>query len=137
MGNPVQAGGQNARYRRYRTNMAKRFVAREQGSRFVPPGYILTDDATRGPDVYHPDIIGCYVYFKTKKDGWHLAEVAGLQGNPEQLPLPHTLRMLDLGKRYSVHLRRENLKVSRGNPGDWCFHYHNSKKTTKHFAHDI
>lgn len=103
----------------------------------MPPGYVLTDCTTWGPDVYHSDIIGCCICYETKKERWHLAEVAGLQGNPKPPSSSHILRVMDLGKPYGAHLREDNLKLSQGKTGDWYFHHHNSRKTMNHLAHNI
>ena len=69
------------KYRRYRINLARREEARKRGRMYVAKGYILRSDTNSGPHVYDPDVVGCYVYFRTQKVGWQLAQVVGLREN--------------------------------------------------------
>ena len=46
------------------------------------------------------------VYFKTTRAGWQLARVVMVAEDAESKELPHTIKLLDLGKRYNVHLAR-------------------------------
>ena len=41
--------------------------------------------------------------------GWQLARVVMVAEDAESKKLPHTVRLLDLGKRYNVHLAEEKL----------------------------
>ena len=61
--------------------------------------------------------------------------MVGLQGSPGQKERPHTIRMIDLGRNYAVHLKWTALEESRGRPGDWCWHIHLQRNTVKFFAH--
>ena len=54
---PKQVGGQNAKDRAYRVQMAKRPQARSAGEVSVPPGHKLSCDLKCGPDMYLPDVI--------------------------------------------------------------------------------
>ena len=137
MDNPRMDKPDNSKYRKYRINLARRTEARERGEMFVAQGYELRSNATAGPHVYDPQIVGCYIYYRTQKAGWQLAQVMGLQEGAAAQQRPHTLRMLDLGKRYNVHLMPENLNASRNRVGDWCWHVHVQRGTSKFFAHTL
>ena len=65
MGESKQVGGENAKYRAYRVQMAKRLKARLAGEVYVAPGHKLSSDSRCGPDMYSPDMIGSYMFFKT------------------------------------------------------------------------
>ena len=45
----------------------------------------------------------------------------GLAEDAESVMFPHTIKMLDWGKRFNVHLRRDQLKMPdvSGDPGTW------------------
>ena len=60
-------------------------------------------DTRERPGLYSSDIVGSYIYFKTTQTGWQLARVVGLAEDAESMSLPHTIKMLDLGKQYNVH----------------------------------
>ena len=70
--------------------------------------------------MYSPDTIGFYIFFKTAGDGWQSAKVVGLAENTESVMFTHTIKMLDWGKRFYVHLRRDQLKTLdvSGDPGN-------------------
>lgn len=127
LGSPSLEKPDNPKYRKYRINLARREEARQWGQMFVANGYELRCDAKSG----------CYVYYRTQKAGWQLAQVMGLLENPEVQNLPHTVRTLDLGKKFNVHLRLENLNSSRNRVGDWCLHFHVHKGTPEFFAHTL
>ena len=137
LGNPSHSQPDNPRYRKYRINLARREEARARGKMFVAKGYELRSDVRSGPPIYDPQIVGCYVYYCTQTAGWLLGQVVRIQENAEVQTRPHTLRMLDVGKRFNVHLRLENLNSSRGRVGDWCWHFHLHKGTPKFFAHTL
>ena len=76
--------------------------------------------------MYSPDIIGSYIFFKTAGDGWQFAKkVVGLAEEARSVMFPHT-KMLDLGKQFDMHLRRDQLKTPgvSGDSGTWCWHLH-------------
>ena len=66
---PKQVGGDNAKYRAYRMQMAKRSEGRTAGEVYVPPGHKLSCDSRCSPGMYSPDIIGSYIFFKIAGDG--------------------------------------------------------------------
>ena len=90
----------------------------------MPPGHKLSHDSRCGPDMYSPDIIGSYNVFKTTGDGWQFAKVVGLAEDAESVKFPYTIKMLDWGKRFYVHLQRDELNTTdvSGDPGTWCWH---------------
>ena len=137
LGSPSLDKPGNPRYRKYRINLARREEARQRGKMFVANGYEVRSDVGSGPPVYDPQIVGCYVYYCTQKAGWQLAQVVGLHGNEETQIRPHTIRMLDMGRRVNVHLRVGNLNASRNRAGDWRWHFHVHKGTPKFFAHTL
>ena len=69
-GEPKQIGGENAKYRAYRVQMAKRSQARSAGKVYVPPGYKLSCDPRCSPGMCSPDSIDSYVFLKTAGNGW-------------------------------------------------------------------
>lgn len=127
----------NSKYRKYRVNLAKRAEVRERRKMFVARGYEPREDVDAGPHAHDPQIVDCYIYYRMQKAGWHLARVMGVQENAELQSRPHTLRMLDLRKRYNIHLLVENLKTSRKQVTDWCWHHRVQRRTSKYFAHTL
>ena len=101
--------------------MAKRLQARSAGKVYVLPGHKLSCDSRCGPDMYSPDIIDSYIFFKTAGDGWQFAKVVEPTEDAESVMFPHTIKMLDWGKRFNVHLRRDQLKMpdASGGPETW------------------
>ena len=99
--------------------MAKRSLARSAGVVYVPPGHKRSCDPRCGPNMYSSYIIGSYIFFKTTGDEWQFAKMVGLAGDAESVMFPHTVKTLDWGKRYNVHLRRNQLKMPdvSGDPG--------------------
>ena len=69
-GGPVQVKGENAKYRRYRVEVAKRAITRARGERHVPTGYFICCDTPERPKLYIPAIVGSYIYSKTAQSGW-------------------------------------------------------------------
>ena len=55
----------------------------------------------------------------------------------ESKELPHTIKLLDLGKRYNVHLAEEKLTTVSEETGTWCWHVHITTKSSKKFLHAI
>ena len=49
--------------------------------------------------------------------------------------LPHTIKLLDLGKRYNVHLYEDKLKTCSEEVGTWCWHVHETAESCKKFIH--
>ena len=66
----------------------------------MPPGHKLSCDSRSGPDMYSPDTIGSYNFFKTTSDGLQFANVVGLAEDAESVKFPHTIKMLDWGKQF-------------------------------------
>ena len=54
--------------------------------------------------MYWPDVIDSYIFFKTAGDGLQFANVVGPAEDAESVMFPHTIKMLDWGKRFNVHL---------------------------------
>ena len=101
--------------------MAKRSQVRSAGKVYVLLRHKLSCDSRCDPDMYSPDIIDSYIFFKTAGDGWQFAEVVGPAEDAESVMFPHIIKMLDWGKRFNVHLRRDQLKMpdASGGPGTW------------------
>ena len=106
--------------------MAKQSQARSAGEVYVPPGPKLRCDPRHGPDMYSSNIIDSHISFKRADDGWQFAKVVGLEEDAKSVMFPHTINMLDRGKRFNVHLRRDQLKMPdvSGDPGTCCWHLH-------------
>ena len=132
-GGPVQVKGENAKYRRYRVEIARRAMARAKGERHVPTGYFVCCDTRERPKLYAPDIVGSYIYFKTAQAGWQLARVVGVEEDGESKSLPHTIKMLDLGKQYNVRLSLETLTTVSEERGTWCWHVHRRTRSVKNY----
>ena len=94
-GEPKQVGGENAKYRAFRVQMAKRSKARSAGKVCALPEHKLSRDSWCGLNMYSPDINGSYIFFKTAGDGWQFAKVVGLAEDAESVMFPHTIKMLD------------------------------------------
>ena len=117
-GDPVQVGGENAKYGRYRVQLAKRTLACANGERYVATGYKVCCDTRGRPGIYDRDIIGSYMYFKTSHAGWQLARVGMMVAeDSESKELPHTIKLLDLGKRYNIHPSEKKLTTVSGEVG--------------------
>ena len=105
--------------------LAKRSLASAKGERHVATGYKVCCDTRGRPRIYDREIIGSYiplVYFKTTRAGWQLARVVMVAEDAESKELPHTIKLLDLGKRYNVHLAEEKLTTVSEETGTWCWH---------------
>ena len=74
-GESKQVGRENAKYRAYRVQMAKRSQARSAGKVYVPPGHTLSCGPRCSPDMCSPDIIGSYIFLKTAGNGWQFAKM--------------------------------------------------------------
>ena len=111
-GEPLQVGGENAKYRRLRVQPAKRNLACARGERHAATGYKVCCNTRGRPGTYDRDIIGSYMYFKTTHNGWQLARVVMVaeEDAPNQA-FPHTIKLLDMGKRYNVHLHKDKLRT--------------------------
>ena len=103
-GDPVQVGRENEKYLRYRVHLAKRTLASANGERHVATGYKVFCDTRGRPRISDRKIIGSYIYFNTTRAGWQLARVVKVAEDAESKELPRTIKLLDLGKRYNVHL---------------------------------
>ena len=74
-GEPKRVGRENAKYRVYRVQMAKRSQARSAGKVYVPPGHKLSCDPKCSPDMCSPDSIGSYIFLETAGNGWQFAKI--------------------------------------------------------------
>ena len=81
--------------------------------------------------------VGSYIYFNTSRAGWQLARVVMVAEDAESKELPHTIKLLDLGKRYNVHLAEEKLTTVSEETGTWCWHVDIATKCSKKFLHAI
>ena len=118
--------------------MAKRSQARSADEFQVPPGHKLSCDSRCGPDMYPPNIIDSYNFSKTTGDGWQFAKVVGLAEDAQSVGFPHTIKMLDWGKRLHMPLQRDELNTTdvSGDPGTWCWHL-NPRGSCKHYAYSL
>ena len=98
--------------------VAKRTVARAGGTRHVARYYKVCCDTRGRPRLYHTEIIGSYVYFKTNDAGWQFARVVGVAEDGESKQFPHTIKMLDMGQQFNVHLSKEKLTTLGEEAGD-------------------
>ena len=128
----MQVGGENARYRRYRVQLTKRTLARSKGERYVATGYKFCCDTRGRPGLYDRDMIGSYIYFKTYRAGWQLARVMMVAEDAESKELPHMIKLLDLGKRYNVHLSEKLTTISE-EIGAWCWHVYLATQSSERF----
>ena len=94
--------------------LAKRTLASATGERHVARGYKVCRDTRGRPRIYVREIIGSYMYLKTTRTGWQLARVMMVAEDAESKELPHTTKLLNLGKRYNVHLSEEKLTAVSG-----------------------
>ena len=106
--------------------LAKRTLARAKGERHVATGYKVCCDTRGRPRIYDREKIGSYIYFRTTRAGWQLARVVMVAEDAERKELPHTIKLLDLGKRYNVHLAEEKLTTVSQETGTWCWHVHSN-----------
>ena len=84
--------------------MTKWSQARSASEVYLPPGHKLSCDPSQF----------CHPLPAVLKS-------VGLAEDAESAMFPHTLKMLDWGKRFNVHLRREQLKTPdvSNDPGTW------------------
>ena len=134
-GEPRQVDGENAKHRASRVQMEKRSQARSAGEVYVPPGHKLSCNPRCGPDIFSSDIIGSYIFFKATSDGWQFGKVIGLAEDAGSVMFPHTIKILDWGMRFKVHLRRDQLNTPdvSDDPGTWCWHIH-PRGSCKHYT---
>lgn len=92
-------GAQNAKYRQYRVQLAKRAIARGNGEIHAAKGYKECRDTRRRPGLYNPDIVGSYVCFKIPHTRWQRARVTEVAEDAPSKKFPHTVKMLDLVQR--------------------------------------
>ena len=110
-----------------------------KGERHVAKGYKVCCDVRGKPGIYSRDIIGSYIYiyFKTTRAGWQLTRVVMVAEDALNKALPHTIKILDLGNRYNVHLYEDKLKTCSEEVETWCWHVHETAKSRKKFfIHD-
>ena len=117
--------------------LAKRTLACSKGERYVATGHKVCCDTRGRPGLYDRDMIGSYIYFKTYRAGWQLARVVVVAEDAESKELPHTIKLLDLGKRYNVHLSKKKLTTISEEIGAWCWHVHLATQSNKKFSHTI
>ena len=63
-GDPIQVGGENSKYQRYRVQLAKRTVASAKGERHIATGYKVCCDTRGRPRIYDREIIRSYIILK-------------------------------------------------------------------------
>ena len=105
----------------------------------MPPEHRLSCDPRCGRGKNPPDIIGSYIFFKTAGDGWQFGKkVVGLTEDAESVMFPHTIKMLDWGKWFNVHLRREQLNMPdvSGDSRTWCWQLH-PRGSCKHYTFSL
>ena len=136
-GESVQIRGEHSKYRRYRVQLAKRMLACAKGERhvLVAKDYKVCCDVRRRPGIYSRDIIGSYIHYKTNRAGWQLARVVMVADDAPNKALPHTIKLLDLGNRYNVHLYEDKLKTFSEGIGIWCWHVNETAKSCKKIFH--
>ena len=118
-------------------HLAKRTLASANGERHVATGYKVFCDTRGRPRISDRKIIGSYIYFNTTRAGWQLARVVKVAEDAESKELPRTIKLLDLGKRYNVHLAAETLTTVSEDTGTWCWHVHIATKSSKMFLHAV
>ena len=111
--------------------LAKRTLASAKRGRHVATGHKVCCDTRGRPRIYDREIIGSYIYFKTTRADWQLARVVMVAEDAESKELPHTIKLLDLGKRYNVHLAEEKLTTVSEETGTWCCHVRKERKRSK------
>ncbi|CAN0004472.1 unnamed protein product [Laminaria digitata] len=67
--------------------------------------------------------------------GWQLARVVMVAEDAPSTLLPHTIKLLDPGKWYKVHLSEEKLTTVSEEIGTWCWHVHVTIQSSKKFLH--
>ena len=102
-GDPVRVRGGNAKYRKYIVQLAKHTFASANGERHVDTGNKVCCDTRRRLGIYDRDIFGSSIFFKTTRAGGQLVSVVMVAEDAESKELPHTIKILDVGKRYDVH----------------------------------
>lgn len=87
---------------------------------------------------YVPLLLRPWVMDCTHKEavhlGWQLSRVVGVAEDAESKSLPHTIKMLDLGKQYNVHLSKATLTTVSEEQGMWCWHVHRRTRSTKNYT---
>ena len=83
-------------------------------------------DLTAGVYFYFQNI-----YFKTTRAGWQLARVIMVAEDAPNTALPHTIKLLGFGKRYTVHLHEDKLTTFSEEAGTWCWHDHETAMSCK------
>ena len=117
--------------------LAKRTLASAKGDRHVATSYEVCCDTRGRPRICDRQIVGSYIYFKTTHAGWQLDMVVMVAEDAESKELPHTIKLLDLGKRYNDHLAEEKLTTVSEEAGTWCWHVRTTTKSNKKFLHAI
>ena len=96
----------------------------------------MTQDAA--PTCTHLTSLARTIFFKTTGDGWQFAKVVGLAEDEESVKFPYTIKMLDWGKRFYVHLQRDQLNTTdvSCDLGTWCWHL-NPRGSCKHYTYSL
>ena len=136
-GDPVQVGEENAKYRKYKVQLAKRTLASANGERNFASGYRVCCDTRGRPRKYDRKIIGSNIYFKRTRACWQLTRVVMVAEDVESKDLPHTIKLLDMGKRYNVYLAEEKITTVNEETPTWCWYVHIATKSSKMFLHAI
>ena len=132
-GGPVQFKGENAKYRRYRVEDARRAIARAKGERHVPTGYFDYCDTRERPRLHTPDIAGsCSISKRPKQVGsWR---VVGIAEDGESKSLSHTITMWGLGKQYNVRVSQEAMTTVSEERGARCWHLRRRTRSVKNYT---
>ena len=128
-GEPVQVKGGNAKYRRYRVQVAKRTIAREKGERHVLLGYFVCCHTRERTGLYSPDIVGSYIYFSTTLTGWQLARVVGMAEDAESIA-----HVQDAGPGEAIECTSVGAYTINHQRGAWCWHVHRRTRSVKNYA---
>ena len=60
--------------------------------------------------------------------------MVGVAEDAESKSLPHTIKMLDLGKQYIAHLSKAALNTVSEERGAWCWHVHRRTRSNKNYT---
>ena len=60
--------------------------------------------------------------------------MVGVAEDAESKSLPHTIKMLDLGKQYIAHLSKAALNTVSEERGTWCWRVHRRMRSIKNYT---
>ena len=66
-----------------------------------------------------------------------MARVVAVVEDGPSVGLPHTIKMLDMGKNFNVHLSEARLTTVEEAAGTWCWHVNVTSKSVKKFIHTL